>query len=292
MREFVQFTLGGISFGLIYAAIALSLVLIWRGTRILNYAQGAMAMFTTYIAWTVISRTGSYWLGFVVALAAGLVIGAVLERTVIRPTESRPPLNAVVVTIGLLVLLEGIAGIVYGGQYRSFPSAFSITGLRAGSFPLGISLNDLFVAGAVLAAALALAALFRYTSAGLRLRATAFNPRAARLLGVRVGRVLTLGWALAGRLGALAGLLVSPATFLYPSSMDSIFVLGFTAAVLGGLDSPAGAVAGGLILGVALNYVGGYLGSDLVPIFGLAALTVVLMFRPSGLFTTTTTRQV
>jgi branched-chain amino acid transport system permease protein len=292
VREFVQFTLGGISFGLIYAAIALSLVLIWRGTRILNYAQGAMAMLTTYLAWTVISRTGSYWLGFAVALAAGLVLGAVLERTVIRPAESKPPLNAVVVTIGLLVLLEGLAGLIYGGQYRSFPAAFSITGLRAGSFPLGISGNDLFVAGAVLAAALALAALFRYTSAGLRLRAAAFNARAARLLGVRVGRVLTLGWALAGLLGALAGLLVSPATFLYPSSMDSIFVLGFTAAVLGGLDSPAGAVAGGLILGVALNYVGGYLGSDLVPIFGLAALTVVLMFRPSGLFAATGNRQV
>ena len=292
MREFIQFTLGGISFGLVYAAIALSLVLIWRGTRILNYAQGAMAMLTTYIAWTVISRTGSYWVGFAVALAAGLVFGAVLERTVIRPAENKPPLNAVVVTIGLLVLLEGVAGIVYGGQYRSFPAAFSITGLRAGSFPLGISPNDLFVAGGVLAAALALAALFRYTGAGLALRATAFNARAARLLGVRVGRMLTLGWALAGLIGALAGLLVSPSTFLYPSSMDSIFVLGFTAAVLGGLDSPAGAVAGGLILGVVLNYVGGYLGSDLVPIFGLAALTVVLMLRPSGLFAAASGRQV
>ncbi len=292
MREFIQFTLGGISFGMVYAAIALSLVLIWRGTRILNYAQGAMAMLTTYIAWTVISHTGSYWAGFAAALAGGLLLGALVERTVIRPTESKPPLNAVVVTIGLLVLLEGLAGIIYGGQYRSFPAAFGITGLRAGTFPLGISANDMFVAAAVLAAALALAVLFRYTPAGLRLRATAFNATAARLLGVRVGRVLTLGWALAGLIGALAGLLVSPSTFLYPSSMDSIFVLGFTAAVLGGLDSPAGAVAGGLILGVALNYVGGYLGSDLVPIFGLAALTVVLMVRPSGLFAARGTRQV
>lgn len=292
MREFIQFTLGGISFGMVYAAIALSLVLIWRGTRILNYAQGAMAMMTTFIALTVINRTGSYWAGFVVALAAGLLLGALIERTVIRPAESKPPLNAVVVTIGLLVLLEGLAGIIYGGQYRSFPAAFSITGLRAGTLPLGVSRNDVFVAVAVLAAALALAALFRFTSAGLRLRATAFNARAAQLLGVRVGRILTLGWALAGLLGALAGLLVSPATFLYPSSMDSIFVLGFTAAVLGGLDSPAGAVAGGLILGVALNYVGGYLGSDLVPLFGLAALTVVLMVRPSGLFSVGSSRQV
>ena len=292
MREFIQFTLGGISFGMVYAAIALSLVLIWRGTRILNYSQGAMAMFTTYIAFTVIGHTGNYWAGFAAALAAGLVLGAVIERTVIRPVENKPPLNAVVVTIGVLVFLEGVAGIIYGGQYRSFPAAFSITGLHAGSLALGISLNDCFVAGAVLLAALGLAVLFRYTPAGLRLRAAAFNAYASRLLGVRVGRVLTLGWALAGLIGALAGVLVSPATFLYPASMDSIFVLGFTAAVIGGLDSPVGAVAGGLILGVALNYVGGYLGPNLEPIFGLAALILVLMVRPSGLFGTLVARQV
>src|SRR5215467_4539156 len=277
---------------MVYAAIGLSLVLIWRGTRILNYSQGAMAMLSTYIALTVINHTGSYWEGFAAALATGLVLGAVIERLVIRPVENKPPLNAVVVTIGLLVFLEGLAGIFYGGQYRSFPAAFSVSGLRAGSVPLGISQNDLFVAAAVLAAALVLAVMFRYTSAGLRLRAAAFNAYAARLLGVRVGRVLTLGWALAGLIGALAGVLVSPATFLYPASMDSIFVLGFTAAVIGGLDSPVGAVVGGLILGVALNYVGGYLGSNLVPIFGLAALIVVLMIRPSGLFATSTGRQV
>jgi branched-chain amino acid transport system permease protein len=292
VREFIQFTLGGISFGLVYAAIALSLVLIWRGTRILNYAQGAMAMLTTYIAFTVIGHTGSYWAGFVVALAAGLVLGAVIERTVIRPVENKPPLNAVVVTIGLLVFLEGLAGLIYGGQYRSFPAAFSITGLRAGSVPLGISLNDVFVAGAVLAVALALAVLFRYTPAGLKLRATAFNAYAARLLGVRVGRMLTLGWALAGLIGALAGVLVTQNTFLYPASMDSIFVLGFTAAVIGGLDSPLGAVVGGLILGIALNYVGGYLGSDLETLFGLGALILVLMIRPTGIFAASTGRQV
>ena len=292
MTEFLQFTLGGISFGMIYAAIGLSLVLIWRGTRIHNYSQGAMAMLTTYVAFTVIGHTGSYWAGFISALAAGLVLGALIERTVIRPVENKPPLNAVVVTIGVLVFLEGVAGIIYGGQYRSFPAAFSITGLHAGSLALGISLNDCFVAGAVLVAALGLAVLFRYTPAGLRLRAAAFNAYASRLLGVRVGRVLTLGWALAGLIGALAGVLVSPATFLYPASMDSIFVLGFTAAVIGGLDSPVGAVAGGLILGVALNYVGGYLGPNLEPIFGLAALILVLMVRPSGLFGTLVARQV
>jgi branched-chain amino acid transport system permease protein len=292
VEEFGQLTLGGISVGMIYAAIALSLVLIWRATRILNYAQGGMAMFTTYVALLVIKHTGSYWAGFAVALAAGLVLGAVIERLVIRPVENKPPLNAIIVTIGLLIFLEGLAGIIYGGQFRSFPAAFSIDGLHIGSAALGISANDVFVALAVLAAALLLAAGFRYTSAGLQMRAAAFSPPVARLLGVRVGRMLTLGWALAGLIGALAGVLVSPSTFLYPNSMDSIFVLGFTAAVIGGLDSPVGAVAGGLILGVALSYVGGYLGSDLVNLFGLAALALVLMVRPSGLFSPAATRQV
>jgi branched-chain amino acid transport system permease protein len=292
MREFISFTLGGISFGMIYAAIGLSLVLIWRATRILNYAQGGMAMFTTFIAVSVIHATGSYWIGFAVALAAGFVLGAVIERLVIRPVENKPPLNAVIVTIGLLVFLEGLAGLIYGGQYRSFPAAFSITGLKVGSSQIALSRFDLFVIGAVLMAALLLAVVFRYTAVGLRMRAAAFQPDVARLLGVRVGRVLTLGWALAGLIGALAGLLVSPATFLYPNSMDSIFVLGFTAAVLGGLDSPFGAVIGGVALGIVLNYVGGYLGSDLVTIFALLLLMAVLMIRPAGLFSAATTRRV
>ena len=287
MQEFVEFTLGGVAFGMIYAAIALALVLIWRGTRILNYSQGGMAMFTTYVALIVINHTGNYWEGFVLALISGLVLGAVLERLVVRHVENKPPLNAVVVTIGLLIFLEGLAGIMYGGQFRSFPPAFSIVGLTLGSTALGISRNDVFTAAAVLAAALLLAALFRFTAVGLRLRATAFDANVARLLGVRIGRVLTLGWALAGLIGALAGVLVSPQTFLYPNSMDSIFVLGFTAAVIGGLESPVGAVVGGVLLGVVLNLAGGYLGSDLVPLFGLAVLVLVLMVRPSGLFSTT-----
>src|SRR5579859_6689122 len=291
MQEFIEFTLGGLSSGMIYAAIALSLVLIWRGTRILNFAQGGMAMFTTYLALLVINDTGNYWLGFVVALAAGIVLGAVVERTVVRPVENEPLLNTVIVTIGLLILIEGVAGMIYGGQFKSFPPAYSIVGLKVGATSLGISRNDIFIAAAVLLAAALLYVTFTYTPVGLRLRAAAFNPAVARLLGVRVGRVLTLGWALAGLIGALAGVLVTPSTFLYPNSMDSIFVLGFTAAVIGGLDSPVGAVVGGLVLGVVLEYTG-YLGSDVVLLFGLAALIVVLMVRPSGLFSTTTTRRV
>ena len=294
MVEFLQFTLSGVVFGMIYAAVALSLVLIWRGTRLLNYAQGGMAMITTYIAIEVIYHTGSYWAGFVVALVAGMLLGAVCQLTIIRPTMNKPPLNAVIVTIGLLVLLEGLAGIFFGGQFRSFPTAFSGTGLKVGGTPLGVSRFDIFVAAAVLVATLALAVAFRYTSAGLRMRAAAFNATIARLSGIRVARVLTVGWALAGLLGALAGVLVSPSTFLYPNNMDTIFVFGFTAAVIGGLDSPVGAVVGGLLLGLALSYAGGYLpsGASLVPVVAFAILVLVLMVRPDGLFSATQVRRV
>ena len=217
MVEFLQFTLSGVSFGMIYAAVALSLVLIWRGTRLLNYAQGGMAMLTTYVAIEVIYHTGSYWTGFVAALAAGIVLGVVCQLTVIRPTLNKPPLNAVIVTIGLLILLEGLAGIFFGGQYRSFPTAFSQTGLKINGTPLGVSRYDVFVAAAVLVTTLALAAAFRYTSAGLRMRAAAFNATIARLSGIRVARVLTVGWALAGLLGALA-------SFLNAQKVPDVFV--------------------------------------------------------------------
>ena len=294
MVEFLQFTLSGVSFGMIYAAVALSLVLIWRGTRLLNYAQGGMAMITTYIAIEVFYHTGSYWAGFVVALVAGILLGAVCQLTIIRPTMNKPPLNAVIVTIGLLVLLEGLAGIFFGGQFRSFPAAFSVTGLKISGTALGVSTFDVFVVVAVLVTTLVLAAAFRYTSAGLRMRAAAFNATIARLSGIRVARVLTVGWALAGLLGALAGVLVSPSTFLYPNSMDTIFVFGFTAAVIGGLDSPVGAVTGGLLLGLALSYAGGYLpsGASLVPLVALGILVLVLMVRPDGLFSATQVRRV
>jgi len=294
MQEFVEFTLGGLSDGVVYAAIGLSLVLIWRGTRVLNYAQGGMAMFTSYVALFVINATGNYWLGFIVALITGLVLGAVVERTVVRPTIGKPPLNAVIVTIGVLILIEGVAGIMYGSKNRSFPTPFSIVGAKVGTFDLGpgASPSAIFTAAAVLAAAGLLALLFRYTSIGLRMRASAFSGTVAQLMGIRVGRITTLGWALAGLIGALAGMLITPQTFLNPNSMDSIFVLGFTAAVIGGLDSPIGAIVGGLILGVLLNYVTGYVGSNLPELAGLVVLVLVLMFRPSGLFASTSVRQV
>jgi branched-chain amino acid transport system permease protein len=285
-------TLSGISTGAIYAAVALALVLIWRATRIVNFAQGAMLMITTFIASGVINKTGSYALGFAVALASGLLIGALVERAVVRPIESAPPLNAVIVTLGLYTLLVAIAGMIWGNTPRSFPAAFSLRGYQVGGTTLLFTPNDTFIVLTVIGVAILLALLFRATSLGLQMRASAFAPEVARLLGVRVGRMFTLGWALAALVGALAGVLVAPSVFLGPNSFDPILISGFVAAVLGGLDSPPGAVVGGIVLGLALSYVSGYEGSSLVPLAAFVILVVVLMVRPSGLFSSTKERRV
>jgi branched-chain amino acid transport system permease protein len=292
MTKFIDLTLNGISNGAVYAAVALALVLIWRATRIVNFAQGAMLMITTFIASAVITSSGSYWLGFFVALASGLVFGAVVERVVVRPVEGAPPLNAVILTLGLYTLLVAVAGMIWGNTPRSFPAAFSLQGYKVGGTRLLFTPNDTFIVLVVLGVAGLLALLFRATSLGLQLRASAFAPEVARLLGVRVGRMFTVGWALAAVAGSLAGVLVAPSVFLGPNSFDPILISGFVAAVLGGLDSPPGAVIGGMILGLALSYVAGYEGSALVPLAALVILVVVLMVRPSGLFSASKERRV
>ena len=292
MTEFLNLTLSGISSGAIYASVALALVLIWRATRIVNFAQGGMLMITTFVASSVIRSSGSYWLGFVVALASGLVLGAVVERLLIRRVAFGPPLNPVIVTLGLLILLEAIAGMIFGGNQRGFPAAFSIRGYEVGGTRYAFGPVDLFTVLSVIGVAGALALLFRTTTLGLQMRASAFAPEVARLLGVRVGRLLTLGWALAALAGSLAGLLVAPTVFLGPDNFDPILVYGFTAAVIGGLDSPVGAVVGGVGLGLALSYVSGYDSSSTVTLAALVLLMLVLMVRPAGLFSTTSARRV
>ena len=292
MTKFIDLTLNGISTGAIYAAVALALVLIWRATRIVNFAQGAMLMITTYIASAVINSTGSYVLGFVVALASGLALGAVVERVLIRPVENAPPLNAVIVALGLYTLMISVAGMIWGATPRSFPAAFSIRGYEIGGTRVLFAPNDTFIVLVVVAVALALAALFRATSLGLQMRAAAFKPEVAQLLGVRVGRMFTLGWGMAAATGAIAGVLVAPSVFLGPNILDPILISGFVAAVLGGLDSPPGAVIGGVLLGLALSYVSGYEGDALVPLAALVILVLVLMIKPTGLFSATLERRV
>ena len=292
MTKFIDLTLNGVSTGAVYAAVALALVLIWRATRIVNFAQGAMLMLTTFIASDVIRSSGSYVLGVVVALACGLALGAVVERILIRPVESAPPLNAVIVALGLYSVLVAVAGMIWGNSPRAFPAAFSIRGFSVGGTRLLFAPNDAFIVLVVLALALGLALLFRTTSLGLRMRAAAFNPEVARLLGVRVGHMFTLGWALAAAVGSLAGVLVAPTTFVGPNNFDPVLIIGFVGAVLGGLDSPPGAVIGGITLGLALSYVAGYEGSALVPLAALVVLVAVLMVRPGGLFQASAERRV
>jgi len=292
MSRFLDLTLNGVSTGMIYASVALALVLIWRATRIVNFAQGGMLMVTTFVALAVINKTGSYWLGFFVALASGLIFGALVERVLIRRVEGGPPLNAVIATLALLILLQGAAGAIWSATPRSFPPPFSIRGYVINGHRVLFSPNDLFTVIAVLGVALGLFGLFKRTDVGLRMRASAFAPGIARLEGVRVGRMLTFGWALAAMAGSLAGVLVAPAVFVGPNNFDPLLVFGFTAAVIGGLDSPLGAIVGGLILGLCLSYVSGYLGSALVTLGALVILIAVLMARPSGLFTSTRTRSV
>ena len=292
MTKFIDLTLSGISDGAIYAAVALSLVLIWRATRIVNFAQGAMLMITTFIAYAVISSGASYVVGFVVAMLSGLLLGAVIERVLIRRVEDAPPLNAVIVTLGLYTLLVAVAGMIWGNTPKSFPAAFSLRGYEVGGTRLLFTPNDTFIVLVVIGVAAGLGVLFRFTTLGLQMRAAAFRPEVARLLGVRVGRMFTVGWAFAALAGSVAGVLVAPSVFLGPNSFDPILIGGFVAAVLGGLDSPPGAVVGGLILGVALSYVSGYEGSSLVPLAGLLILVAVLMVRPTGLFSATKERRV
>ena len=293
MTKFIDLTLNGISTGAIYAAVALALVLIWRATRIVNFAQGAMLMITTFIASAVINSTGSYVVGFVVALVSGLLLGRDHRARPDPPRRGRPAAQR----------RDRHARAVHAagrgrrddlGQHAAVvPGGVLIRGYEVGGTRLLFTPNDTFIVLVVIGVAAGLALLFRFTTLGLQMRAAAFKPEVARLLGVRVGRMFTVGWALAALAGAVAGVLVAPSVFLGPNSFDPILISGFVAAVLGGLDSPPGAVVGGLHArpGAVLR----------LGLRGLVAgaarrrwliLVVVLMVRPTGLFSATKERRV
>ena len=292
MQQLLTTSLTGLTLGMVYAAFALALVLIWRSTRIVNFAQAPMAMITTYVALVVVNAGMSYWIGFAAALLSGLVLGAVIERVVIRPVEGKPEINAVILTLGLFVVIHAVAAIIFGSGFRSFPAPFGLTGFEAGGVTIALTGFAVFSICSVVVVMLLLVALFHHTDVGLKMRASAFNQEVSRMLGVKVTRMLTLGWALAAVVGSLSGLLIAGGNLVYPSYMDSVVVYGFVAAVLGGLDSPVGAVVGGLLLGLGLSFVSGYVGSELVALAALAILIVVLLVRPAGLFSHATARRV
>jgi branched-chain amino acid transport system permease protein len=275
----------GIAIGSIYGALALALVLIFRSTGIVNFAQGEMAMFSTFVAWALVQAGLPLGLALLAALAASFAGGMLIERVIIRPVEGEDPLTILIVTLGLFILVNSAAGWIWGFNNRGFPRALpdggtDVLGVRVAYESLGIVAVLLVVVGL-------LTLLFQKTKLGLAMRAAAANPASSRLVGINVGRTLMIGWGLAALLGALAGVLVAPQLFLDVNFMGGVLVYSFAAATLGGFDSPKGAVIGGWIIGVAETLAGeyvGFIGSDLTILVPLAIIFGVLLVRPDGLF--------
>ncbi|MDE1947314.1 MAG: branched-chain amino acid ABC transporter permease [Burkholderiales bacterium] len=271
----------GLASGGIYASVALALVMIYQATHLVNFAQGELAMFSTYIAWSLIQAGLPYWAAFFATVAIAFVLGVAIERIVVRPVENAPVLSVVIVFIGLLVILNSLAGWIFGFTIKPFPSPFPEQPLFGNHY---ISSHELGSVAITLVELGLLFAFFRFTSLGLAMRAAAQNPESSRLVGIRVGWMLALGWGLAGALGAVAGIMVAPSVFLEPNMMSGILLYAFAAALLGGIDSPGGAVLGGFIVGVLENLVGAFLGTELKLTAALVVIIGVLVVRPSGLF--------
>jgi branched-chain amino acid transport system permease protein len=283
---FFQQVVAGLATGGVYGSLALALVLIHRATGVINFAQGEMATFTTYIAWSLTTNHGwSYWPAFVVTLAIAFVGGAGVHQLAIRPIEGGSVLRVVIVTIGLLLGIHGLVTVIWGGEVRQIPSPFGADTFTVGG--VAIAWADIGTICVSVCVVVVLWALFQYTKVGLALRASATNPAEARLVGVRVPLMLSLGWGLASVLGAISGMLAAPTVFLDPNMMVAILLYAFAAAVLGGIDSPIGAVVGGLVVGVGLNLLGAYvdfIGAELRLPVALVLILVVLLLRPGGLF--------
>jgi branched-chain amino acid transport system permease protein len=289
MHQLLQQIFSGLAAGAVYASLALALVMIYRATDVVNFAQGEMAMFSTYIAWTLVNAGLPFWAAFVLTLVASFLGGMTIERILIRPVENAPVLATVVVTIGLLLIFNALAGWIFTYTLQEFPSPFPDRPL----FGALMTTRDLGVIGVTLVMLLLLFAFFRFTATGLAMRAAAQNPESARLCGIPVGRMLAIGWGLAAAIGATAGIMVAPVLFLDPNMMGGVLLYAFTGALLGGITSPVGAVVGGLIVGITENLVGTYLiASQLKLTVALALIILVLVFRPNGLFGTAIVRRV
>jgi branched-chain amino acid transport system permease protein len=295
VQQFLQQVLGGLADGVIYASLALALVLIYRATHLLNFAQGEMGMFATFIAWSLVTHHGfSYWPAFFLTLGIAFVGGVGIHRVVIRPLDRAPELTVVMATIALLVILNGLAAWIWNPEEKILISPFpnetwDVGGVKVSQLSVG-------VIGVVLACVVVLWLFFRFTKLGLAMRAAAINPRASRLLGVRVTWMLALGWGLAAVLSAVSGMMAAAQLFVFnPSYMQVVLIYAFAAAVLGGLESPIGAFVGGLLLGVTINLLGRYvhaIGPELQLPVALVILLGVLLIRPAGLFGRVSVRRV
>ena len=281
MEALAHQILAGLATGGIYASLALALVMIYQATHLVNFAQGEMAMFTTYLAWSLVNAGVPYWAAFVATVGLAFVLGVTIERIVIRPVEGAPVLAVVVVFIALLVILNSVTGWVYTYTIKSFPSPFPKE-LALGRF---MSPHEVGAIGVTFLVLAALYAFFRFTPLGLAMRAAAQNPESSRLVGIRVGWMLALGWGLAAAVGAVTGMMVAPIVYLDPNMMGGVLLYAFAAALVGGIDSPGGAVLGGFLVGVLENVLGAFvIGNELKLSVALVLIIGVLLVKPSGFF--------
>ncbi len=279
----------GIATGGIYAAVALALVMIYQSTHHVNFAQGEMAMFSTFIALTLIQAGLSYWLAFVATVAISFVLGALIQRVLLHPLANAPVLASVGVFIGLMLILNALAGWLFGTTLKTFPSPFG-AGPAMGGY---VSRHELGSTSVTLLVLISVWAFFRFTRLGLAMRAAAFNPASSRLVGIPVARMLALGWGLAAAIGAVAGMMVAPVVFLDPNMMAGVLLYAFAGALLGGITSPLGAVIGGFLVGIIENLAGAYVvGTELKLAVALVIIVAVLVLKPSGLFGRTVTSRV
>ena len=282
MEAFLHQVFSGLATGGIYASLALALVMIYQSTHHINFAQGEMAMFSTYLAWSLVNAGVPYWIAFVLTVAISFVGGVVIERVVIRPVEHAPVLSIVTVFIALLVIFNSVAGWIFTYTIKTFPSPFPEQPLFGNRF---VSSHELGAIGITLMVLLLLYAFFRFTPLGLAMRAAAQNPTSSRLAGIRVGWMLALGWGLASAIGAVAGMLVAPIIYLEPNMMSGVLLYALAAALVGGIDNPFGAVLGGFIVGIVENLVGAYIiGTELKLTVALVLIVGVLLVKPSGFF--------
>jgi branched-chain amino acid transport system permease protein len=281
---FAQQTVAGLAQGAIFGSLALALVLIYRATEVINFAQGEMAMATTYIAYQLTLWGLSYWLAFFVTLPIAFVFGVLVQLVFVRAVQ-QSIIAVVIVTVGLFILIDGVVTWIWGADLKFMAAPFGTTVYHAGG--VAFSRQDIGVLAVSIASVIVLWILFQFTKLGLAMRASALRPAAASLVGVRVNWMLAIGWGLAAVLGAVAGLMTEPTQFLQPTMMQAILLYAFAAAVLGGLESPAGAVIGGLALGVFLNLIGQYVGiatPELRLPIAFLVLLAVLLVKPTGLF--------
>jgi len=274
--------IAGIATGGIYASVALALVMIYQATHHVNFAQGEMATLSTYIALSFIGAGFPYWIAFFATIIVSFAIGVAVERLLMRPVQHAPVLTHVGVFIGLLLIIGNLTGWIFGYTTKPFPSPFESEGLLLGGL---VSAHELGSTAVTLAVLALVYLFFRHTRLGLAMRAAAYNPASARLVGIRVGWMLALGWGLAAAIGAVAGMMVAPVVFLEPTMMLGILLYAFAGALLGGIDNPMGAVLGGFTVGVLENLAGAYVvGTELKLTVALIIIIGVLVVRPSGLF--------